>query len=69
MTGIEALGEYLAGRSRAALATAVGRSESWVSRLLAGQVREVSVQEAAAIERWSDGAVPASSWLPRPEGA
>jgi DNA-binding transcriptional regulator YdaS (Cro superfamily) len=51
------------GKSRAAWAAELGISKSYLSHLANGD-RQPSLEIAAKIERLTNGAIPAASWIP-----
>lgn len=54
------------GKNRSAWAVMLGISRSYLSEILSGN-RRPSLELAVSIERKTNGAVPASSWI-EPEG-
>lgn len=54
------------GKTRASWATRIGVTASYLSDLLNGK-KTPSLEVAVRIERETDGAVPAASWIPLAE--
>lgn len=58
----------ISGETRTAWAKRLGVSKSYLSDILNGN-RQPGLNLAARIERETDGAVPATSWVPMPNPA
>lgn len=62
MRGMKQLQKYLEGRKKGDFAKDIGISPSFLSQILSNR-RKPSLKLALAIDKATDGEVPASSWV------